>query len=120
MNKGLTKIINPIIKFELVAGIVMILLSIFMNMNKSLFAFSVGIIVAAINIFFYGYFLNIGIKRNNSFFIIFFTYIRIIFVVLVAIIFADEFKNIVSYILGFLSHFIILSCFWFLKLKGSE
>ncbi|MGL5351720.1 MAG: ATP synthase subunit I [Clostridium sp.] len=121
MSKEVNKFLNEMIKYDLYAGIIIsLILSITVTTKFSVIYF-IGIIVSMVNFFVSGKITKNRLEKKRGGMLFSVSYlVRLIIVVVVAIPFMDELLNLIAYLVGFLSHFVVLTIYWIKSQKGSD
>ncbi|WP_300385541.1 ATP synthase subunit I [Clostridium sp.] len=108
MSKEMNNLIRKMIKYDIIGGFIFLLI-IFLIFNlKISLIFLLGLIVSLINAIVSGFILENSLKKGKRLLFFFSFLIRIIFILLIAFPFYSDFKEIVSYVIGYISHFIFL------------
>lgn len=108
MSKEMNNLFRKMIKYDLIGGFISLFI-IFLIFNlKSGFIFSLGLMVSLANALVSGFILENSLKKGKSLLLSLSFFIRIGIILLIALPFYSEFKEIVSYILGYISHFLFL------------
>ena len=121
MSKDVNKFLNEMIKYDLCAGIIIsLILSITVTTKFSIIYF-IGIIVSLANFFISGKITKSRLdkKRGGLFFSISYI-VRVVIVVFIAIPFMGQLINLIAYLTGYLSHFLVLTIYWLKSQKGSD
>lgn len=120
MSKGMNKLLLHMVQYDLVSGLFISLIigiiSTFINAGSYL----AGISVAAINFFISGYVISNYLGQNKKQLYIIASYLlRMGFIVITIIPFAKNANFIICYVMGFVTHYIILIAFGIKNRKGS-
>ncbi|BCZ44504.1 hypothetical protein psyc5s11_05710 [Clostridium gelidum] len=121
MNKEMNKLLLHMVQYDLVSGLfislVIGIISTFMNAGSYL----AGISVATINFFVSGYVISKYLGQNKKqLFIIACYFLRMGFIIISIIPFVKNTNRIVFYVIGFITHYIIMLIVFGIKnRKGS-
>lgn len=120
MNKVMNKLLLQQIKYDFGSGLFIALvigiISTFINAGSYL----VGICVAAINYFISGYVISTCLGQNKKqLFIVVSYFMRMGFIVITIIPFAKNINLMIFYVLGFITHYILLVVLGIKNRKGS-
>lgn len=104
----MNNLIRKMIKYDLIGGFISVFI-IFLIFNlKISFIFSLGLIVSLINAMVSGFILENSLQKGRSLLFSLSFFVRIGIILLIAFPFYNEFKEILSYVLGYISHFLFL------------
>lgn len=120
MNKVMNKLLLQQVQYDLGSGLfislVIGIISTFINAG----GYFLGISVAAINYFVSGYVISICLGQNKKPLLVIVSYfLRLGFIVLTIIPFAMDINFMIFYIVGFVTHYIILIALSIKNRKGS-
>lgn len=121
MSKEVNKFLNGMIKYDLYGGIILsLILSILITTKFSIIYF-VGIMVSLVNFLVSGKIIKNKLIEKKGGLLFQISYIiRILIVVGLAVPFMNQLINLIAYITGYLSHFVILIIYWVKSQKGSD
>ncbi|MGL5085934.1 MAG: ATP synthase subunit I [Clostridium sp.] len=121
MNKDVNKFLNEMVKYDLYVGIIIsLILSVTITTKFSIIYF-IGTIVSMVNFFVSGKITKKRLEKKRGGVLFSISYfIRHIVVVIVAVPFIFELRNLMAYIVGFLSHFVVLTIYCIKSQKGSD
>ena len=120
MSREMNKIISKMIKYDLIAGFIFVLiLSIFFNLKVALIFF-LGLIVSLINTIANGLIIEYALKNEKNMLLAISYLVRIFIIILIALPFFYNLIQLLSYILGYVSHFVFVVFYWMKKGKGSD
>lgn len=102
------RLIGGIFKYDLIAGFIFsVIISIFLTLKIGAIFF-LGILIALINFFASGIILEYCILKNKRILLISSYFIRISIILMIALIFINKLNTLLAYILGYISHFVLL------------
>lgn len=120
MSREMNNIISKMIKYDLIAGFIFVLiLSPVFNIKVALIFF-LGLIVSLINTIANGLIIEYSFKNDKSTLLAISYFIRIAIIILIALPFLNNLIQLLSYILGYVSHFVFVVFYWMKKGKGSD
>lgn len=111
MSQEMKDLFVKLIKYNLIGLCIFVLIITYFFNIKIAFIFSLGLLVALINLILNGYILEYSIFNEKSFFLILGYFIRIAIVLIIAIPFLNNLTNLLSYIIGYISQFIFI-CYY--------
>ena len=116
----MNNIISKMIKYDLIAGFIFVLiLSLFFNL-KVASIFFLGLIVSLINTIANGLIIEYSFKNDKKALLAISYLFRITIIILIALPFLNNLIQLLSYISGYLSHFVFVVFYWMKKGKGSD
>lgn len=121
MNKQMNKFLNEMIKYDLYGGFILsLILSILVTTKFSIIYF-LGIMISLVNFFIGGKIMEKRLqgKCGGMLFVISY-FIRILIIIALTIPLMDQLINLIAYITGYLSHFVLLTICWVKSQKGSD
>lgn len=108
MSREMNNLIKKMIKYDLIGGFISVLIILLVFKLKYSLIFSLGLIVALINAIISGIVIErLLIKGKGALYALSFI-IKIGIILIIAFPFYNDFKEILSYILGYISHFLFL------------
>lgn len=118
MSKEMNKFIKFLIKYDLIGAVVFSLILAMSISIEFAIIYIFGFIISTVN-FIIHYILVEGVlvKGKNKLIIPMNYFIRIFFVVLLAIPFANKIENLIAYLIGYISHYVVLV---FCGIKNAE
>ncbi|MBQ6819935.1 MAG: ATP synthase subunit I [Clostridium sp.] len=120
MSREMKKAILKMIKYDLIAGFIFVLvLSLVFNLKVACI-FLLGLIVSLINTISNGLIIEYSLLKNKGMFLAVGYIIRIILIILIATPFLSNVIQLLSYILGYLTHFLFIVIYWVKNGKGSD
>ena len=120
MSREMNNVISKMIKYDLIAGVIFVLiLSLVFNL-KVAFIFSIGLIVSLINTIANGLIIEYSLKNDKQALLAISYLLRIAIIILIALPFLNDLIQLLSYISGYLSHFVLVVFYWIKKGKGSD
>jgi ATP synthase protein I len=120
MNKGMNKLLLHMVQYDLISGLFIALIIGIIFTFISAGSYLVGISVSAINFFVSGYVISRYLGQNKKqWFIIASYFLRMGFIVITMIPFVRNTNSIIFYIIGFITHYIVLIVFSVKNRKGS-
>jgi ATP synthase protein I len=108
MSKEMNNLLRKMIKYDLIGGFISALIILLEFNIKLSLIFSLGLIVSLINAIVSGFILERSLKKGKSLLLSLSFFVRIGIILLVAFPFYNDFKEILSYISGYISHFLFL------------
>lgn len=108
MSREMNNLIRKMIKYDLIGGFISVLIISSIFNLKSGLIFSLGLIVSLINAIVSGIILENSLQKGKSLLFSISFFVRITIILLIAFPFCSEFIGIVSYIGGYISHFLFL------------
>lgn len=120
MNKDVNKLLLYTVKYDLISGLFIALIILIISTFVNAGSYFAGISVAAMNFFISGYIISkyLG-KIKRQWYIIASYFFRLGFIVITMMPFVRNGNLIIYYIIGFISHYIILIVFSRKNRKGS-
>lgn len=113
-------IISNMVKYDLIAGFIFVLiLYCFFNLKVALIFF-LGLMISLINSTINGLVIEYSLVRDKKILLPLSYIFRIIAIVLIAIPFLNNLIQLLSYISGYLAHFLLVIIYWLKKEKGSD
>lgn len=120
MNKEMNKLLLPVVKYDLGSGLFIALIICIISTFTNAGSYLAGICVAAINFFVSGYVISKCLGKNSKQVLILASYfLRLGFIVITMLPFVKNKNLIIFYVIGFLSHYIVLIVFSIKNRKGS-
>lgn len=120
MSREMKDIISKMLKYDLVAGFIFVLvLSFFFNLKVALIFF-LGLIISLINTTINGLVIEYSLLREKMILLTLSYIFRIIVIVLIALPFLNNLIQLLAYISGYLAHFLFVTIYWLKKEKGSD
>jgi ATP synthase protein I len=120
MSREMKALIKSMIKYDLIGGVIFALIISLPFSFELASIFYLGVLIALINFILSGIILEYSIKRKGKVLLILSYTIRIIIILAIATLFITNLHKILAYILGYISHFILLTIYWLRKEKGSD
>lgn len=108
MSIEMNKLIKQMIKYDLIGGFIFILIISLMVNIQSALIFSLGLMVSLINAMVSGVIIENSLQKGKSLLFSLSFFVRITIILLIAFPFCSEFIEILSYIGGYISHFLFL------------
>lgn len=116
----MNKAIYNMAKYDLIAGFIFVLIiSLLFNLRVALI-FLLGLIVSLINTIANGFLIEYSLLKNKKILLPLTYFIRIIFIVLIALPFLNNLMQLLSYISGYFTHFLFIAIYWVRNEKGSD
>lgn len=120
MKKNVDKLLYQIVKYDLISGLFIALIIGIISTLVSAGSYLVGISVAAMNFFIGGYIISKYLGKNKQVLIAVSYFLRLGFIVIIMIPFVKNERSLIFFIIGFLSHYVILLISFSIKnRKGS-
>lgn len=120
MSQEMKRLIQGIFKYDLIIGFIFsIVVSIFLTLKIGAIFF-LGVLVALINFSASGIILENLLLKNKRSMIVLSYFIRISIVLFIAMFFINNLTTILSYIMGYIFHFVLLTIYWINERKGSD
>lgn len=120
MSKETNKLLLQMIKYDLGSGLLIALGIGFIFSFINAGVYIVGICVALMNFLMYGYIIGRYLGKSRKQWIIIVSYfIRMAFIIITMLPFIKNIEHIIYYIIGFVSHYILLIAFGIKNRKGS-
>lgn len=120
MSREMNKTISNMVKYDLIAGFIFVLiLSLTFNLKVAL-TFLLGLIVSLINTVVNGLIIEYSLLKNKKLILMLSYIIRIVIIVLIAVPFLNNIIQLLSYILGYLAHLLLIVMYWVKNGKGSD
>jgi len=108
------------IKYDLIAGFIFVLiLSLFFNLKVALIFF-LGLMISLINTSVNGLVIEYSLLKDKKILLPLSYVFRIIAIILIALPFLNNLIQLLSYISGYLTHFLLVVIYWLKKEKGSD
>ncbi len=123
MTEDLNKIVKSVAKNDLMSGIVLFLILVFLGQYKSGAILLVGTIVSMVNFIVSAFATNKFLRKSkkNKSILFFLSYlIRIVSIVAIAVVFSKKISYLLAFLIGFFIHYIILVITTIKVQKGSE
>lgn len=120
MSREMKALIKAMIKYDLIGGVIFALIISLPFSFKLASIFYLGVVVALVNFVSSGIILEYCIREKKKLLLILSYTIRIIIILAIATLFISNLHKILAYILGYISHFILLIIYWLRKEKGSD
>lgn len=123
MTEDLNKIVKSVAKNDLISGVVLFLIISLLGQYKSGVILLVGIIISMINFIASAVITNkfLGNPKKNKAILFSLSYlIRIVSIVAIAVFFSNKISYLLSFLIGFFIHYIILVITTINVQKGSE
>ena len=112
--------ISNMIKYDLIAGFIFVLiLSLFFNLKVALIFF-LGLMISLINTSVNGLVIEYSLLKDKKILLPLSYVFRIIAIILIALPFLNNLIQLLSYISGYLTHFLLVVIYWLKKEKGSD
>ena len=108
MSIEMNKLIKQMIKYDLIGGFIFILIILLTVNVKSALIFSLGLIVSLINAIVSGVIIENSLQKGRSLLFPLSLFLRIAIILIIAFPFCSEFIEILSYMGGYISHFLFL------------
>lgn len=120
MSREMNNIISKMIKYDLTAGFIFVLiLSLFFNLKVALI-FLLGLIVSLLSTILNGLAIEYSLLKGKGLLLPFSYLFRIIVIILIAVPFLNSLIQLLAYISGYLAHFVLVVFYWVKRGKGSE
>lgn len=121
MSKEVNKFLNEMIKYDLYGGIILsLILSILITTKFSIIYF-IGIVVSLVNFLVSGKIMKNKLVEKKGGWLFQMSYvIKMLIIVGLAVPFMGQLINLIAYITGYLSHFVMLTIYWVKSQKGSD
>lgn len=120
MSREMNNIISKMIKYDLIAGFIFVLiLSLIFNLKVALI-FLLGLIVSLINTTVNGLIIEYSLLKDKKLLLPLSYIFRIIIIILIALPFLNDLIQLLSYISGYLAHFVCVVFYWVKRGKGSD
>ena len=123
MTEDLKKLVKSVAKNDLISGIVLFLIFVFLGQYKSGAILLVGTIVSMVNFIVSAVITNkfLSKSKKNKAILFYLSYlIRIVSIVAIAVVFSNKMSYLLAFLIGFLIHYIILVITTIKVQKGSE
>ena len=123
MAEDLKKLVKSVAKNDLMSGIVLFLILVFLGQYKSGAILLVGTIVSMVNFIVSAVITNkfLSKSKKNKAILFYLSYlIRIVSIVAIAVVFSNKMSYLLAFLIGFLIHYIILVITTIKVQKGSE
>lgn len=120
MNKEMNKLLLQMVKYDLGSGILVSLIVILISTFVNAGIYMLGICVALTNFLVYGYIIAKYLGKYKKQWIIVVTYfLRMAFIAITILPFVKNILHVIYYMIGFISHYILLIVFGIKNRKGS-
>ena len=120
MSREMKNTISNMIKYDLIAGFIFVLiLSLFFNLKVALIFF-LGLMISLINTSVNGLVIEYSLLKDKKILLPLSYVFRIIAIILIAVPFLNNLIQLLSYISGYLTHFLLVVIYWLKKEKGSD
>ena len=120
MSREMKNTISNMMKYDLKYGFIFVLvLSIFFNLEVALIFF-LGLMISLINTSINGLVIEYSLLKDKKILLPLSYVFRIIAIILIALPFLNNLIQLLSYISGYLSHFLLVVIYWLKKEKGSD
>ncbi|MDV4151590.1 hypothetical protein R0131_12195 [Clostridium sp. AL.422] len=120
MSKEMKNAIYNMLKYDLVAGFIFVLiLSKLFNLKVALIFF-LGLIVSFINTSVNGLIIEYSLLKGKGILLSLSYIVRIMIIILIAVPFINDLFQLLSYISGYLTHFLFVVIYWVKNGKGSD
>ena len=117
MSREMKNTISNMIKYDLIAGFIFVLiLSLFFNLKVALIFFLGLMINTSVN----GLVIEYSLLKDKKILLPLSYVFRIIAIILIALPFLNNLIQLLSYISGYLTHFLLVVIYWLKKEKGSD
>ncbi|MDU5109019.1 MAG: ATP synthase subunit I [Clostridium sp.] len=120
MSREMKLVILKMIKYDLIAGFIFVLALSFSFNIKVALIFFLGLMVSLVNTIVSGIFIEYSLLKSKKLLLPLSYFIRIAVIVLVALPFLDNLIQLLSYISGYLAHFVFVVIYWVKNGKGSD
>ena len=123
MTEDLNKIVKSVEKNDLISGIVLFLILVFLGQYKSGAILLVGTIVSMVNFIVSAVITNkfLSNSKKNKAILFYLSYlIRIVSIVAIAVVFSKKISYLLAFLIGFIIHYIMLVITTIKVQKGSE
>ena len=112
MSKEMNKTFKIMIKYDLIGGIIITIILWCLINYKIAFIFLLGLLVSLLNGIISGIILEYSLTKNKSIILSLSYFLRISLILIVSLPFIKNLNTIISYILGYTSHFGFLLIYW--------
>lgn len=120
MSREMNTIISKMIKYDLIAGFIFVLiLSRIFNLKVALI-FLLGLIVSLINTTVIGLVIEYSLLKDKRVLLPLSYIFRITAIILIALPFLNNLIQLLSYISGYVAHFLFIVIYWVKDGKGSD
>ena len=120
MSREMKDIISNMMKYDLIAGFIFVLiLSLIFDLKVALIFF-LGLMISLINTTINGLVIEYSLLRDKKILLPLSYIFRIIAIILIALPFLNNLIQLLSYISGYLAHFLFIIIYWLKKEKGSD
>lgn len=120
MSREMNKIIIKMIKYDLIAGFIFVLiLSLLFNLKMALIFF-LGLMISLINTTINGLVIEYSLLKDKKILLPLSYIFRIIVIILIALPFLNNLIQLLLYISGYLTHFLFIVIYWVKNGKGSD
>lgn len=113
-------LIKSMIKYDFIGGVIFALIISLLSSYELASIFYLGVVIALFNFISSGIILEYCIREKKKLLLIFSYTIRILIILAISALFINDLHKILAYILGYISHFILLTIYWLRKEKGSD
>ncbi|MBE6054178.1 MAG: hypothetical protein E7212_09745 [Clostridium sartagoforme] len=120
MSREMKRAISSMIKYDVIAGFICVLiLSLLFNLKVALI-FLLGLIVSLINTVANGLIIEYSLSKNEKILLLLSYIIRAFIIILIAVPFLNNIIQLLSYISGYFAHFLFIVIYWVKNGKGSD
>lgn len=120
MSREMKNIISNMMKYDLIAGFIFVLILYYFFNLKVALIFFLGLMISLINSTINGLVIEYSLLRDKKLLLPLSYIFRIIAIVLIATPFLNNLIQLLSYISGYLTHFLLVMIYWLKKEKGSD
>ncbi|VYU20375.1 hypothetical protein [Clostridium tertium] len=120
MSREMKTVVLNMIKYDLIAGLIFVLALSFIFNIKVALIFFVGLIVSLINTILNGIFIEYSLLKDRKLLLPLSYFIRIAVIILIALPFLHNLIQLLSYISGYITHFLFVVIYWVKNGKGSD
>lgn len=120
MSREMKKVISYMVKYDFIAGFIFVLILSYLIDFKVALIFLLGLIVSLINTIINGVIIEYSLLKNQKILLPLSYIIRIISIILIAVPFLNNLIQLLSYISGYISHFLFILIYWLKKERGSD
>ena len=120
MSREMNKLIFKLVKYDLIAGFIFVLIvSLLINLKVALI-FLLGFMISLLNTIASGLILEYSLSNNKKTLLAFSYIIRIATIIIIALPFLNNLIQLMAYLIGYLSHFIFIVFYSIRTGKGSD
>ncbi len=120
MSREMKNTIFNMMKYDLIAGFIFVLiLSLVFNLKVALIFF-LGLMISLINTSINGLVIEYSLLKDKKILLPLSYVFRIIAIILIALPFLNNLIQLLFYISGYLTHFLLVVIYWLRKEKGSD